>query len=67
MISKKDKKKQENKKSKLKLRVEENEKKYIDSTFLVKDEKTQIEENVKIIEEEPFNMFISIPFHNSGK
>ena len=60
--------KQENKiKNKLKLRVEESEKKYIDSTFLVKDEKSKIEEKTKIIEEEPFDMFISMPFHNNGK
>ena len=59
---------QENRsKNKLKLRLEENEKKYIDSTFLVKDEKSKIEENKNIIEEEPFAFHISLPFHNNGK
>jgi len=62
-------KKEKNEKieKKLKLKIYEEEKKYIDSTFLVKEEKTKIEENKKVIEEDPFDMFISMPFHNNGK
>ena len=62
-------KKEKNEKieKKLKLKIYEEEKKYIDSTFLVKEEKTKIEENKNVIEEDPFDMFISMPFHNNGK
>ena len=58
-----------------KIKEEENDKKYVDSTFLGKNEKEKsihdedknnLEKN-QIIEDDPFNMFISVPFHNNGK
>ena len=66
--------KKEEKKIQLKLKEEENTKKYVDSTFLAKKEieKSKKEDNInlekkQIIEEDPFNMFISVPFHNNRK
>ena len=58
-----------------KIKEEENDKKYVDSTFLGKNEKEKsihdedknnLEKN-QILEDDPFNMFISVPFHNNGK
>ena len=58
----------------MKISEEERSKKYMDSTLLAnseKDKKSKIEEiktkNFQLIEDDPFNMIISTPFHNNGK
>ena len=69
------KEKNEEKIANKKLKLEVHDKKYVDSTSLAKSEKEKsknednnnLEKNQIIEKEEPFNMFISVPFHNNGK
>ena len=71
---KKNKKKEKQQEKNNKLIIHDEDKKYVDSTFLVKSEKEEKykkeEKNThgnNLIEDDPFNMIISIPLHNNGK
>lgn len=67
-------KNEKKKEKKRKIRIHIEEKKYADSTSLAqseKEEKFQNDEKLtsknEIIEEEPFNMNVTLPLHNNGK